>query len=130
MLIFRTYRRLIAALTTMAFLLMHIMPVQAAMVGNAELLADAQHQYNKLEILSMLDRTEVQEQLVAMGVDLDKAKSRVDQMTDIEIAQLNQQLENMPVGSGALGLIVFLFVLFVITDMLGATDVFPFVNKL
>ena len=53
---------------------------------------------------------------------------RIAQMTDQEIAHLNQQLAELPAGGDVLGLVVLIFIVFIITDAIGATDIFPFVH--
>jgi len=103
-------------------------PAYAAMVGTTTALQQAQHSYERTELLEMLDREGVQSQLQSMGVDAEAAKQRVAAMTDDEILQLNARLAEMPAGGDGLGIILLLFVIFIITDMLGATDIFPFVH--
>ena len=76
----------------------------------------------------MLERDEVRGQLQAMGVSAELAAERVARMTDAEVRMLNERLDELPAGAGALGVLLFLFVLFVITDALGVTDIFPFVK--
>ena len=88
-----------------------------------------QQQYDKAQLLDVLDSTEVQKKLLALGVDADQVKERVNNLSAAEVEQLNANLADMPAGADGLGLIVFIFVVFVITDMIGATDVFPFVNE-
>lgn len=82
---------------------------------------------------SLLHRADVETFLVDHGVDVAEAESRIDAMSDQEIARLTQQMEEMPAGAGALGTIVgaavLVFIILLITDIAGATDVFPFVNK-
>ncbi|TPW09573.1 MAG: hypothetical protein FD130_2475, partial [Halothiobacillaceae bacterium] len=51
-------------------------------------------------------------------------------MTDSEVAQLNSRIAELPAGGDVLGLVVFLFVFFVITDAIGITDIFTFVRPL
>jgi hypothetical protein len=84
------------------------------------------------QIVTLLDRADVREQLNALGVDPEDAKQRVAAMTDQQVQELNQQLESLPAGSSTFGtiLIVLLivFIVFVITDATGATDIFPFVK--
>jgi hypothetical protein len=63
-----------------------------------------------------------------MGVSTAELESRINQMTGEEIAQLNQQLNDLPAGSGVLGIIVLVFIVFVITDVIGATNIFPFIH--
>jgi hypothetical protein len=70
-----------------------------------------------------------------MGVNIDDAKQRIDQMTQQELAQVAQDIENMPAGSGGVvgpivGALLVVFIVLVVTDMLGATDVFGFVNDI
>jgi hypothetical protein len=49
-------------------------------------------------------------------------------MTDEEIAQLNQQIDELPAGGDVLGILLVIFIVFVITDVIGATDIFPFIH--
>lgn len=99
--------------------------VQAKMVSTEQV----QYQYDKVQLHEVLARTEVQEKLLTMGVDPALVKERINHLSTEEITQLNTQLEELPAGASAVGTLVFIFVVFVITDMLGATDIFPFVNN-
>jgi Mg2+ and Co2+ transporter CorA len=103
------------------------LPVQAAMISTPDVIQSQQSQYDREQLFSMLDRDDVQEKLVSMGVAPELVQERINSMTDFEIAQLNQQINDMPAG-GILGVIVLIFVVFVITDAIGATDIFPFVR--
>ncbi|EEF80928.1 hypothetical protein MDMS009_517 [Methylophaga thiooxydans DMS010] len=106
-------------------------PLQAAMVDNDQLIAQTQLDITKQEVLSNLDRQDVQDQLVAMGVDVNDAKHRINQMNDQELAQIAQDFEQMPAGSGGIiGALLVIFIVLVVTDMLGATDVFGFVHNI
>jgi hypothetical protein len=49
-------------------------------------------------------------------------------MTDEEMAQLNQQIDELPAGGDVLGILLVIFLVFVITDVIGATDIFPFIH--
>jgi len=57
------------------------------------------------------------------------AKQRVASMTDEEVRALNQKIDEMPAGSGVVGAVVLIFLVLLITDIAGLTDVFPFVKK-
>ncbi|MCB2427000.1 DUF6627 family protein [Methylophaga pinxianii] len=103
------------------------LPVQAAMISTPDVIQSQQSDYDRAQLSSMLDRDDVQEKLVSMGVAPELVQERINSMTDFEIAQLNEQINDMPAG-GILGAIVLIFVVFVITDAIGATDIFPFVN--
>lgn len=127
---FRRLGKVIPMLSIMAFLTMQTMPLQAAMVDNGQLIAQSQQQITKQEVLSKLDRQDVQDKLVAMGVDVDDAKHRINQMNDQELAQIAQDFDEMPAGSGVIGALLVIFIVLVVTDMLGATDVFGFVHDI
>jgi hypothetical protein len=71
----------------------------------------------------------VQTALISQGVDLEMAKQRVASMTDEEVRALNQKMDEMPAGSGVVGAVVLIFLVLLITDIAGLTDVFPFVKK-
>ena len=103
------------------------LPVQAAMITTPDVIQSQQSEYDREQLFSMLDRDDVQEKLLSMGVAPEVVQDRINSMTDFEIAQLNQQINDMPAGE-ILGAIVLIFVVFVITDAIGATDIFPFVR--
>lgn len=127
---FRRLGKIIPVLSILALMSLHMAPLQAAMVDNSQLIADSQQQMTKQEVLSQLDRQDVQDKLVAMGVDIDDAKHRIAQMSEQELAQIAQDFEQMPAGSGVIGALLVIFIVFVVTDMLGATDVFSFVHNI
>lgn len=128
---FRRLGKIVPVLSILALLSIHMAPLQAAMVDNDQLIAQTQHDITKQEVLSNLDRQDVQDELVAMGVDVNDAKHRINQMNDQELAQIAQDFEQMPAGSGGIiGALLVIFIVLVVTDMLGATDVFGFVHNI
>ena len=75
----------------------------------------------------------MQAQLEEFGIPSDEAHSRVAALTDAEIAEINGRLDQLPAGGlvGTLvGIILLLFLVLVITDLLGVTDVFAFIDPL
>ena len=124
------FKRTGLILSLLAMFFAQLTPLQAAMIDNSTLVQQAQNQFDRQHLLTMLDRGEVRQQLTEMGVEPEMAKTRVANMTDAEVAQLNQKIEQLPAGAGILELAVLLFIVFLITDMLGATDIFPFVKSI
>lgn len=104
------------------------LPAQAAMVGTDQVLTQARADIDRAELIRMLDRDQVRSELQALGVDPDAAKERVARMSDAEVAELQGRIGDMPVGGDALGIILIIFLVFVITDAIGATDIFPFID--
>jgi len=121
-------QRLLSMLLSLSLILAPMVPVQAAMVGNDQLIGATQGQVDRSMLRETLQRDSVKQQLAALGVTQEQALQRVDRMTDQEVAQLNQQLADLPAGGDVLGVIVLFLVIFIITDIIGATDIFPFIH--
>ncbi len=80
---------------------------------------------------SMLERADVAQALQERGIDLAQAKARVAALTDAEVAHVAHTLDTAPAGaSDVLGTIIFIFVLLLITDILGFTKIFPFTRSI
>ncbi|MCL5974948.1 MAG: PA2779 family protein [Gammaproteobacteria bacterium] len=121
-------QKLFAWIALLGFFGSVTLPAQAAMISTPDVIQSQQSQYEREQLSTMLDRSDIQDKLVSMGVAPESVQERINSMTDFEVAQLNQQINDMPAGSGIVGIIVLLFVVFVITDAVGATDIFPFVR--
>ncbi|ARU88932.1 PA2779 family protein [Pseudomonas sp. M30-35] len=123
------FRRLAASLAVFHVLMIVQVPMaNASMIGTSEVLAEHQQQVDRQQLLGMLDEQGVQEKLHNLGVDRDTVEKRINSLTNAELAQFNQQLDQAPAGSGVIGIIVLFFVIFIVTDMLCATDIFSFVK--
>lgn len=120
-----------AALLAASLLGTSVAPAQAAMVGTGQAVAAQQGTLDRARLASLLERADLQAQLAAMGVDVQEARERVASLTDAEVARLNQQVGELPAGANsALGIVVLIFLILLVTDLLGTTDVFPFVHPL
>ncbi|GAA3542150.1 hypothetical protein GCM10022394_22660 [Zobellella aerophila] len=76
---------------------------------------------------ALLARADVREQLVAYGVELPEVEARVAALSDQEVHQMAEQLDNMPAGANAVvGALLTVFIILLVTDLLGLTKVFPF----
>lgn len=123
------FRCLAASLAVLHLLLVVQVPMaNAAMVGTAEVLQQQQQQFDRQQLLGMLDDQGVQQKLQDMGVDKSQVQARISSLTSAELAQFNQQLSEAPAGAGVVGIIVLFLVIFIVTDMLCATDIFSFVK--
>ena len=122
---FRSKKSIIAWVSVLLMFFTQIAPLQAAIVGNDTLM----HQITRADLIESLDKTEVQNLLISKGVDPAAARIRIQQMNDDELASLRQDFQQLPAGAGGLGTVAIIFVVLIITDMIGATDIFPFVKK-
>lgn len=124
------FRRMAAMLAVFHVLMIVQIPLaNAAMIGTGEVLAEQQQQVDRQQLLSMLDEQGVQEKLLSMGVDRSQVEGRINSLTSAELAQFNQQLSQAPAAAGGVvGIIVLFLVIFIITDLLCATNIFNFVK--
>lgn len=108
-------------------------PAYASMIGTSEVLKKESSQLDKERILNALQREEVRQKLQSWGVEPETAEARVQALTDRELARIAQRMDNLPAGGdafgGLIGAAVFVFLVLLFTDIMGATDVFPFVKK-
>lgn len=102
---------------------------QAAMIGTGQIMDHSQAQQDRAHVKTLLNRADLAAQLQNAGVDSAQLQSRVDSLTDHEVALLAKQLDQLPAGSGLLGTAVFIFLVLLVTDILGYTEIFPFVKK-
>ena len=122
--------RFFTALLAVSILFVSVQPaVNAAIVSTSDLVATEQSKVSREYLLNSLEREEVRTALTSQGVDLEMAKQRISSMTDEEVRALNQKMDEMPAGGGVVGVVVIIFLVLIITDLVGLTDVFPFVNK-
>ena len=124
----RLFRITGVCLSAVALGTLQVLPAQAAMVGTAAVIQSESSGLDREQLAGMLEREDIRQQLVAMGVEPEAAKQRIAMMTDAEVASLNQRLQEVPAGSDILGVLLIIFIVFVITDAIGATDVFTFVH--
>jgi len=93
--------------------------------GNDGAAADA-----KGRLRALLARNEVQSELSKRGVNPAEAMDRVNALTDAEAAQLAQTIDTAPAGGDILGLAFTVFIILLVTDILGLTKVFPFTRAI
>ena len=110
-----------------------ISPIQAAMISTEQVLNTSQSNPDRARLIAFLEREDVQKQLVSWGLDKEMAKARVDTLTDEEVSQVVYQMDQLPAGGDGLGIIVgaavLIFLVLLVTDILGLTDIFKFVKK-
>jgi len=107
---------------------LHLPTAQAGMIGTETIANVAQTQQNRARLQEALNRDDVKAALVARGVDPSQVQARVDSLTDEEVQTLSGKIDQLPAGGDVLGLAVFVFIVLLITDILGFTNIFPFVK--
>jgi hypothetical protein len=121
-------RRLVAGTLVCATLqAAAVPPAFAGLVGTEALGAAA----SRDRIAVALSRDDLRSRLEALGVNRGELQARVDALTDAEAAQLAQRLDALPAGGdGIVGAIVLVFLVLLITDIVGLTKVFPFTRSI
>lgn len=110
---------------------------QATLIGTEQIAAaqgvvsaDQQAQAQRAQLMAWLDRADMAAALAERGLDVEQARARVAALTDAEVAHVAQTLDTAPAGaSDLLGAAVFIFVLLLVTDILGFTKIFPFTRS-
>jgi hypothetical protein len=124
----KSFHRTLALILPILLLFASFSQTQAGIISNGQVIHQIQQANDKEALLQTIRRVDVQEQLLSMGVNATDIESRINLMTHEEIAQLNQQINELPTGGDVLGIILIVFIVFVVTDVIGATDIFPFIH--
>jgi len=103
---------------------------QAGMVPTPSVAADSA----KARIIGLIERSDVRAQLQSLGVNPADAKARVAALSDAEAAQLAARFDSLPAGgdggASIIGAAVLIFLVLLLTDILGFTHVFPFTKPI
>lgn len=122
----------VAAVLCAVFMLVSLVTpaAHATMIGTGDVLNKAVAGVEHARVTAALNRSEVRDALVSYGVEPQDVEARVAALTDDEARQLANTLEDLPAaGTDPLGFILIIFVILLVTDILGFTNVFPFVKK-
>jgi len=105
----------------------------AQMASTEAVFQDSVKVSSKEKVMQFTAREDVAKILGQLDVDPKMIEERVASMTDEEASKIANKIDTMPAGSSAvgslIGAVVFIFVLLVITDILGLTKVFGFTRS-
>ena len=105
--------------------------VQAALISTEQVATVASAQQDRARISAQLARPEVQAQLESLGISKSDAEARVAALTDDETSLLARNVDTLPAGGdGIVGAILLVFLILLVTDILGFTKVFPFTRTM
>jgi len=112
-----------------------VAPVASAvMVETATLVSAQEVDASRARLAALLAREDVGAALQSHGVSAREVLNRVNSLTDQEVMKLAQNIDALPAGADGgfgslIGALVFIFLVLLFTDLLGLTDVYPFVKK-
>lgn len=114
--------------------------VQAAeselkMMSTMEIVEEASSAQARQELVNIIQTEEAQKELIKLGVDPKEAINRLASLSSSEVKSLTEQIKKAQAGGdfgvgGLIGVAVFIFLVLLITDILGVTKVFPFTRSI
>jgi len=119
--------------TIMLLIAIPYQPLLAAMVPTEATVYQFKAQDARDHLKTLISRNDIKTALISQGIDPDEAKARVDSLSDSEVIEVADKIEQLPAGGGVFGAIIgaalIVFLVLLLTDILGFTDVFPFVRS-
>lgn len=122
----------IPLIATMVIISMPLGVAQAGLVGSDAIVASEVSKADRQAVEAFLQRQDVRDQLEGWGIAAAEAEQRVAALSDAEIAQIAGSLPDDPAGQGiewVIGVAVFVFLVLLVTDILGFTSVYPFTRS-
>ena len=80
------------------------------------------------QLVDQLNTPALVEAMQTHGISRQQAEQRLERLSQKQLAQLSEQIDNAPAGSGFITWIVIGFAIVAVTDALGFTDLFPFIK--
>lgn len=122
-----TSRVVIVSMLTMG------LPMQTAFAGIVETDQAVSHEMarqDRARISAFMEREDLLAQLQQQGVSAGEAKARVNALTDDEAHKIAGKLDQLPAGGDVLSVLLTVFIVLLVTDILGFTKVFPFTKAI
>lgn len=101
----------------------------AQMTSTEAILSPSMSVASHEKVSQFIAREDVAKTFEQMGVDSKMVEKRIALMSDEEISKISSQIDTLPAGGdfgGIVGAVVFVFIVLLITDILGLTKVFGF----
>jgi hypothetical protein len=118
------YTRLFILLQICCLCCATAMPARAAVVSTTDYFSSTAGAAATDPVLAALAREDVRAQLQALGVAPEAAMERVAALSPGELALLSERIDELPAGGSILGLVGAVFIVLLILEVVGVTDVF------
>jgi hypothetical protein len=96
----------------------------AGMISTSQFVDNEARVESLSRIEMLLAREDVARQMVALGVQPQQVMARLDAMTTAELLELESRFDEQVAGGDALAVIGVVFLVLLILDLVGVTDVF------
>lgn len=119
-------------LVSFCLLNFNVPKAQAQMISTSSVIAEQQAVDQRARVADFMAQEDVKQILTQYGVDAVQAQQRVDSLSNEEIAEIANSIDHLPAGGDAVGAVVgaalLVFLVLLVTDLIGLTHVYPFVN--
>ena len=132
--LFRKNAKPVSVLMIILFFMLTVpyQPVFAEIIGTERVITQDRAQQARHYLHQILVRKDIQAALISNGINPKEAKARIDSLSDAEVHRLYSQLNRLPAGGSDFGVIIgallLVFIVLLVTDILGYTNVFTFVK--
>lgn len=96
----------------------------AGMISTGQLVDTEARQTSLTRLEVLLTREDVAGQMMALGVQPEQVMARLDTMTTEELRQLEGRINEQLVGGDAIAVIGTVFLVLLILELVGVTDIF------
>jgi hypothetical protein len=117
-------RSLVYTLCIAIFNLGSPLVAQAGIVGTLQAVESSTRAHDVAQVTGILAKGEVRQQMIAMGLEPAAIEARLARLTDSELRTLAERMEQMPAGGDALAIIGIVFLVLLILEAVGVTDIF------
>lgn len=118
-------KRALTLFLVLQILALGVVPVaQAGMIGTQEALQLERDEVQLARIDAFLTRQEVRTQMLDLGVSPTEVEQRLSALTDEELQLIAQNIDSLPAGGSVLAVIGIVFVVLLILELVGVTNIF------
>lgn len=103
---------------------MVVTPAHAGVITTQQALSAELRAAKETHVRDSLARAEVRSAMERLGVDPADADARIASLSDAELMQLQGELDRLPAGGDALAVIGVVFVVLLILELVGVTNIF------
>jgi hypothetical protein len=116
----------------LGFIFIPVHSVFAAMIETEAVMGNPDGQSARAKVRAFMERRDVEEILISRGIDPLEARARLSSLSDAEVQTIAANIDELPAGGSFLGALIVVILVAVlvllITDMLGLTNIFTFIN--
>jgi hypothetical protein len=101
----------------------------AAMIGTETVLTPKRNPSTREVLLDLMSREDLQNILMARGIDPREARARIDSLSDAELEMIFNNIADRPAGGDATGFIIIvgvvIIIVFILVEYFSAVKMFP-----